>query len=69
MGQAVSKHDAMKVRGIAGKKSTKKLTCTVSNCLQSGIRPQGVKVIFYFICTETEKKKKRGEGGEERRRG
>lgn len=46
------------------------LTCTVSNCLQSGIGPQGVKIIFYFICreTETEKKEKRG-SGEERREG
>lgn len=40
------------------------LTCTVSNCLQSGIRPQSVKIIFYFICTETEKKKKKKGGGE-----
>lgn len=31
----------------------KQLTCTISNRLQSGIGPQGVKVILHFICTET----------------
>lgn len=45
------------------------LTCTVSNCLQSGIRPQGVEIIFYFICTETQRRKKKGVWGRGRKKG
>lgn len=79
MGQTVLNHVAMWVKGADEKSNTHKgkkkkhimsqLTCTVSNCLHSGIRPQGVKIILYFICTETQEKKKEGVRGGERGRG
>lgn len=34
------------------------LTCTISNCLQSAIWPQSVKVILHFIWTEGQQERR-----------
>ena len=47
-----------RIRGLS------KLTCTVSNCLQSGVGPQGVEIVFYFICTGNREEREEGWLGE-----